>query len=52
MAYTDPEGIRRTIFFSIKDEKEEFLREANSCILRLRREEGLAEDDDEYDDER
>ena len=47
MAYTDPDGIRRTIFFSILDEKEEFLQEANSCIERLRREEGLAEDDDD-----
>ena len=55
MAYTaygeQGETTRRTIYFSIKDEKEEFLHKVNECIEQLRREEGLADDEDEDDDE-
>ena len=49
VAYTEREGIRRTIFFSIRSEKDDFLREANNCIERLRRDEGLVEDDEDFD---
>ena len=46
-AYGEAGETQRTIFFSIRQEKERFLQEANACIERLRRDEGLADDDDE-----
>ena len=45
MAYTGTCGTRRTIFFSILEEKQKFLAEVESAVERLRRDEGLLDDD-------
>ena len=50
VAYSGTDGVRRTFYFSIQEEKEHFLAEANAAIDRLRREEGLADDDDDDED--
>ena len=47
VAYTGTCGTRRTIFFSIQEEKEHFLTEVNNAIEQLRRDEGLVDDDDD-----
>ena len=46
VAYTGTCGTRRTIFFSLNEEKEKFLSEVKQCIERLRRDEGLDDDAD------
>ena len=51
VAYTGTCGTRRTIFFSLREDKERFLEEVNGAIERLRQDEGLADDDDDEDED-
>ena len=46
VVYTSTCGTRRTIFFSIIEEKQKFMAEVENAVQRLRRDEGLLEHDD------